>query len=56
MSDRKPRTVEYKCSWCGRIALRGINSGRPSPGVCDRKGKTADGRTKPHTWLINAKF
>lgn len=41
---------EYMCSWCGKRVASAI--GRPSPGTCPRKGKTKDGRTKPHTWVV----
>ncbi len=54
MNDKK--FVEYKCSYCGATITRATNAGRPMPGVCPRKGKTRDGRTKPHTWVINRKF
>lgn len=37
-------------------SLAATNAGRPNAGVCPRKGKTHDGRTKPHTWVINRKF
>ncbi len=42
---------EYQCSYCGSKVIRSVNAGRPSPGTCLRKGKTKDGRTKPHTWV-----
>ena len=54
MNDKK--FVEYKCSYCGATITRATNAGRPMPGVCTRKGKTRDGRTKPHTWVIQRKF
>ena len=50
MNDKK--FVEYKCSYCGATITRATNAGRPMPGVCPRKGKTRDGRTKPHTRVI----
>lgn len=43
--------IEYKCSWCGCTATRSQSAGRPSPGVCPRKGKTKEGLSKPHTWV-----
>lgn len=42
---------EFQCSYCGLRETRGVTSGRPAPGVCYRKGKTKDGRTKPHSWV-----
>lgn len=52
----KPTRVEYMCSYCGRKETRGIMMGRPTPGECLRKGKTAFGKSKPHSWRINKKF
>ena len=48
--------IEYMCSYCGSRTVRSATSGRPVPGVCNKKGKTKDGRTKPHTWVVNKKF
>lgn len=45
------KIIEYKCSYCGSTATRAITAGRPTPGTCLRKGKTKDGRLKPHTWV-----
>ena len=45
--------IEYKCSYCGNTSTRSATAGKPSPGTCIRKGKTKDGRTKPHTWVKN---
>ncbi len=56
MITKKIMTVEYVCSYCGAKKTMKQNLGRPSPGVCPRKGKTADGRTKPHSWVVNRKF
>jgi len=39
----------YHCSVCGAYTTAGKGF-RPNPGTCSRKGKTKDGRTKPHTW------
>lgn len=47
------KMIEYKCSYCGDTAIRSITAGKPNPGTCFRKGKTKDGRTKPHTWVKN---
>ena len=47
--------IEYKCSYCGATSTRGANSGRPDSGNCSRKGKTKDGRYKPHSWVVNRK-
>lgn len=43
-------SVRWQCTYCGMIVNRqkGI---RPQPGTCSRKGKTKDGRTKPHSWV-----
>lgn len=54
MADAKH--IEYMCSWCGRKIVKGSAFGRPEPGQCPRKGKTRDGKMKPHTWTINRKF
>lgn len=48
--------VEYICSYCGKRVTRTTTMGRPEPGICSRKGKTKDGRTKPHTWVISRRF
>lgn len=50
------KRIEYMCSWCGKKTTRPAQLGRPEPGQCPRKGKTADGRSKPHTWVINRKI
>ena len=42
---------EFQCSYCGMRVTRSITAGRPTPGTCPRKGKTRDGRTKPHSWV-----
>ena len=49
--EKKVKTIEWKCTWCGMTKIRSI--GRPDPGNCPRKGKTKDGRPKPHTWVKN---
>ena len=54
--EQKPTKIEYMCSYCGIKQTRPILMGKPQPGTCSRKGKTADGRTKPHTWVINRKY
>lgn len=48
--------IEYICTWCGRKERRLRPLGRPAPGSCPRKPKTRDGKTKPHTWVVNKKF
>lgn len=50
----KKKVTEWKCTWCGTTKLCSI--GRPNPGNCPRKGKTKDGKPKPHTWVINRKI
>lgn len=50
------KQVQYKCSYCGAMTTRSATAGRPDPGTCPRKGKTKDGRTKPHSWVINRKW
>lgn len=47
MSGNKP--ARWMCTWCGRTMTS--VTGRPYPGECPRKGKTRDGRPKPHTWV-----
>lgn len=56
MLNKKPTTVEYICSYCGIRVTRGALMGRPQPGICPRKGKTSDGKPKPHSWRVNRKF
>lgn len=48
--------IEYICSFCGMKTSRAVSCGRPSPGVCSKKGKTKNGQGKPHTWRINRRF
>ncbi len=48
MKDIKNITIEYVCSYCGRIEAKGKKYGRPSPGVCPRKVNGGS-----HTWKIN---
>lgn len=50
------KRVEYMCTWCGQKVTRSSALGRPSPGQCAKKGKTNDGRAKPHTWVVNRKY
>lgn len=52
----KVNHIAYICSYCGARQVRSATSGRPSPGTCARKGKTRDGRSKPHSWVIDKKF
>lgn len=47
--------IEYMCSYCGTRISRSANSGRPAPGICIKKGKTKDGKSKPHSWVVNRK-
>lgn len=46
-----PGMIEYMCSYCGRKERKTVNSVKPQPGTCTKKGKTRDGRTRPHTWV-----
>jgi hypothetical protein len=39
---------QWQCTYCGQ---RQGNSTRPQPGNCIKKGKTKDGKWKPHTWV-----
>lgn len=41
--------VKFQCSYCGmtRTVVKGC---RPEPGSCPKKGKTKDGKTKPHSY------
>ena len=48
--------VEYICSYCGTRVTRSVEFGRPNPGTCSRKGKTKDGKGKPHTWVVSRRF
>ena len=50
------KQIEYMCSWCGKRIVKTAIVGRPEPGQCPKKGKTRDGKMKPHTWVINRKF
>ena len=51
-----PGMMEYMCSYCGRKERKTVNSGKPQPGTCTKKGKTRDGRTRPHTWVKNRTY
>jgi hypothetical protein len=48
--------VEYMCSHCGAKAQRREGTGKPTPGICSRRGKTNAGISKPHVWVVNRKF
>lgn len=48
--------IEYMCSYCGIKQTKAANAGRPMPGTCSKKGKTRDGKSKPHSWVVNRKF
>lgn len=50
------KKVEYMCTWCGKKETKSATSGKPLPGICLRKGKTSDGKGKPHTWVVNRKY
>ncbi len=52
----KVASVDYICTWCGQHSLRRASQGRPMPGECPRKPKGRDGKSKPHTWVVNKKF
>ena len=52
-SPPKKHAIEYICTYCGAKKIISENLGRPAPGTCLRKGKTPDGRTRPHTWRRN---
>lgn len=39
------------CSYCGRRTITYSKEIRPDPNICHKKGKTKDGRTKPHSWV-----
>jgi hypothetical protein len=39
---------QWQCTYCGQ---RQGNATRPQPGICVKKGKTRDGKTKPHSWV-----
>lgn len=51
ITKKEPRTAEYKCTYCGKVVHRGINTGRPDPGTCPRKKNGG-----PHSWAINRKY
>lgn len=48
--------IEYKCSYCGANQSRSATAGRPDPGNCPRKPKDKNGRSKPHSWVVNKKI
>lgn len=48
--------TEYMCSFCGLKTSMLSSQGRPQPGSCSKKGKTKDGKSKPHSWVINRKY
>lgn len=48
--------VQYMCSYCGKKQTMRASMGRPLPGICTKKGKTSDGRTRPHSWRVNLKY
>lgn len=50
------KRVEYMCTYCGKKETRSDIGGRPSPGQCPRKPKNANGKPRPHTWVINRKY
>jgi len=51
MLDKRVRSIEYMCSYCGSKQTRGVNSGRPMPGTCRRRQNN-----QPHRWIINRKI
>ena len=42
------KAIEYMCRYCGRKTIRVKALGRPSPGMCTRRGKN-----QPHSWIKN---
>lgn len=41
----------WVCSYCGRRLTVNKKCGRPSPGICTKKGKNKVGIPKPHSWV-----
>jgi len=42
--------LRWQCTYCGASSTTPKGQ-RPQPGSCSRKGKTKDGKTKPHSWV-----
>lgn len=55
-TNKTNQKVEYMCSYCGTRITSFLSNGRPAPGTCPRKGKTPDGKMKPHSWRISKKY
>ena len=56
VKSNQPKTIQYICTYCGKLENRSVYSGRPMPGNCPRKERTSDGKMRPHTWRINRKI
>jgi hypothetical protein len=42
-----PALKKFQCTYCG---IHATSFTRPPPGNCLKKGKTRDGKWKPHSW------
>jgi len=47
--------VKWQCTYCGNQTTQSEGI-RPQPGTCMKKGKTREGKSKPHTWVKVKKY
>lgn len=48
--EKKIRSVEYRCMYCGKRVTRGVNMGRPLASSCPARDATSSGKKPPHRW------
>lgn len=49
--NRKIKTIEYMCRYCGFKQTKLSTTGRPMPGTCKRRGTN-----QPHSWVKNREW
>lgn len=49
--QKKRKTIEYMCRYCGARISKKEDQGRPMPGTCRRRGPN-----QPHSWVKNREW
>ena len=53
MNKDKDKRIEDMCTYCGMKQVRSKQFGRPSPGTCNKRSNSINGKKWPHKWIIN---
>lgn len=48
--EQKVRSVEYRCTYCGKRVVRGAKMGKPLAAACPAREKFSNGKKPPHRW------